>query len=411
MAAVAAVIDTAPLKTYFSKASEKTDAFFIFSANYKLLARAEDFLEKKLAERIAAGNHRTLKIKNLPADFCSNDYLGFAHSLILKNDIEAEIRLHHLGASGSTGSRLLSGNSWYAEQLEEHLAGLYNCEAALLFNSGYDANLGLFSSLPQRGDTIITDELIHASVTDGCRLSFANRYTFGHNDLESLERKLQQAKGNCFVAIESVYSMDGDTAPIVPMLELTERYSASLIVDEAHATGIFGIGLVPPELRPRIFATLVTFGKALGCHGAVVLGSRLLKDYLVNFARSFIYTTAMPPHQLAAVKAAFSLLAQSANEVDKLKQNISLFKSLVKAGGEYPLIESDSAIQCILLRSNEKAKALAAALGEQGLDVRPILSPTVPKNSERIRICLHSFNDTKQITLLAHTINTFINAR
>lgn len=374
------------------------------------MARSEEFMEKSLAARRAAGNYRELKLKNLPVDFCSNDYLGFAGSAILKNKVDTEIKTHKLDANGSTGSRLLSGNSEYAEQLETYLAGLYSCEAALLFNSGYDANLGVFASLPQRGDTVITDELIHASVIDGCRLSFANRYSFRHNDMDSLKKKLRQAKGNCFVAIESVYSMDGDSPPIADILELTERCGASLIVDEAHATGLFGIGLVPAELRPRIFATLVTFGKALGSHGAVVLGSSLLKNYLVNYARSFIYTTAPPPQQLAAVKAAYELLAASAPEVEKLKQHIALFKNMVKTTETYPLIESDSAIQCLMLRSNDRAKAIAAALEEQGLDVRPILSPTVPANQERIRMCFHSFNNTKQITLLAQTINTFLDA-
>ena len=305
----------------------------------------------------------------------------------------------------------MSGNSAYLEDLERYIADLHKSEAGLIFNSGYDANVGFFSALPQRGDTIITDELIHASIIDGARLSYANRYSFRHNDLQSLEDKLKHAKGNCYLAIESVYSMDGDMPPIDLILELTDKYNASLIVDEAHAVGLFGFGLVnTPDLQSRIFARLVTFGKALGCHGAIVLGSNLLREYLVNFARSFIYTTAAPFHQAASVKMAYKLLQESGEEADLLKNNIGLFKQQIKKNSEYLLINSNSAIQCVVLKSNEKAKAIAQNLQSAGLDVRPILSPTVPQGSERIRICLHSFNTESEITLLTTTINNLIDA-
>jgi 8-amino-7-oxononanoate synthase len=267
------------------------------------LRTPETFIEKKLAERQLAGNYRTLKTIGLPVDFCSNDYLGFARSPLLKNKIENEIG--DFVSNGSTGSRLLSGNSAYTEDLEKYIAILHQSEAGLIFNSGYDANLGLFSSLPQRGDTVITDELIHASIIDGARLSYANRYTFKHNDLGSLEAKLKQAKGNCFVAVESVYSMDGDTPPLNEIAALTLKYDAHLIVDEAHAVGLYGFGLVATDLQKQVFARVVTFGKALGCHGAIVLGSNLLRQYLINFARSFIYTTAASFHQMASVKTAY----------------------------------------------------------------------------------------------------------
>lgn len=356
-----------------------------------------------------AGNLRSLKPQNKLVDFCSNDYLGFAGSPVLQNKVEEEIKNNGKGSTGSTGSRLLSGNSDYALALEGYIASQHQCEAALLFNSGYDANLGLFSSLPQRGDTIITDELIHASIIDGARLSYANRYTFKHNDLQALEDKLKQAKGNCYVAIESVYSMDGDTPPIAEILNMADKYNAHLIVDEAHAVGLYGLGLIDKTLKYSIFARIVTFGKALGCHGAVVLGSALLKEYLVNFARSFIYTTAAPLHQLAAVKMAYGLLLESADQAQLLEQNILHFKQSIKDNESYPLIRSDSGIQCIVLKSNEKAKLLAQILQNNGLDVRPILSPTVPAESERIRICLHSFNTKNEITLLTDIINGFIN--
>lgn len=372
---------------------------------------SEEHLQKKLEERKAAGTYRSLKPERGLIDFCSNDYLGFARSPILKQMINEEINRLPFISNGSTGSRLISGNSTYTEQLETVIADFHNAEAALLFNSGYDANLGFFSAVPQRGDTIITDELIHASIIDGSRLGFANKFTFRHNDLKSLEDKLKLAKGNCYVAVESIYSMDGDSAPLAEIISLTEQYNAYLIVDEAHAIGLYKKGIICKlGLQDGVFARIVTFGKGLGCHGAIVLGSNTLRNYLVNFARSFIYTTAAPAHQSASIKMAYELLKDADNSIDKLKQNIELFKQNVIPNDGCPLIKSDSQIQCILLRSNEKAKMTASELQNSGFDVRAILSPTVPQGTERIRICLHAFNNDDEIIALTETINRLINA-
>lgn len=366
-------------------------------------------IDKKLAERKAAGSYRMLKPENTLVDFCSNDYLGFARSAELKSRIDAEINNLPRYLNGATGSRLLSGNLVYTETLEQQIAAFHHSEAGLIFNSGYDANLGLFSSLPQRGDTIITDELIHASIIDGARLSYANRYTFKHNDVESLEAKLKQAAGTCYVAIESVYSMDGDTPPILDILTLCEKYKAALIVDEAHAVGLYKKGLICElGLQNRVFARLVTFGKALGCHGAIILGSNSLREYLINFARSFIYTTSAPVHHTASVKMAYEFLQQADENINALKSNIALFKGNIK-GNTSALLPSDSAIQCLLLNSNERAKKAAISLQNAGLDVRAILSPTVPQGTERLRICLHAFNTAPQIELLTTTINQLVN--
>lgn len=371
----------------------------------------EKFIRESLEERQRDGILRQLKPESKLTDFCSNDYLGFARSPVLKQLIDQELNDHPKALNGSTGSRLLAGNSVYSEELEKEIALFHEAEAGLIFNSGYDANLGLFSSLPQKGDTIIHDELIHASIIDGARLSFASRFSFAHNNLESLENKLKNANGRCYVAIESVYSMDGDTPPISDMLILTERYGACLVVDEAHAVGLFGKGLIQQlGLQNRVFARLVTFGKALGGSGAVVLGSDLLRNYLINFARSFVYTTAAPFHHLAAVKMAYKLLTQSENDIDKLKENIHLFKQTLKSTNNYRLLPSDSAIQILVTDSNEKAKQLAGNLQQAGFDVRSILSPTVAKGAERIRICLHSFNSDNEVTLLTDTINKLIHA-
>jgi len=371
---------------------------------------AEEFIKAKLDERLSNGTYRKLKPESALIDFCSNDYLGFARSPVLKKWIEEEVIANKHALNGSTGSRLLSGNSAYTESLEQDIADFHQAEVGLIYNSGYDANLGLFSALPQRGDTIITDELIHASIIDGARLSHANRYTFRHNDLQSLEEKLKHASGNCYVVIESVYSMDGDTPPIKEILELTDKYKASLIVDEAHAVGLYGKGLINQMgLESNIFARIVTFGKALGCHGAIILGSNLLREYLINFSRSFIYTTASSFHQIASIKMAYKLLPKSEGEIQKLQSNIHLFKQQIKTGPGYHLLPSDSIIQCLVVGSNENAKQMAQQLQNAGLDVRPILSPTVPKGTERLRICLHSFNTTNELILLADTINNLIN--
>ena len=370
---------------------------------------SEAFIEQRLAERKLAGSYRTLKPENSLVDFCSNDYLGFARSAELRGKIEDEVSNLQLALNGSTGSRLLSGNLQYTEDLERKIAEFHNSEAGLLFNSGYDANVGLFSCLAQRGDTIITDELIHASIIDGARLSHANRYTFKHNDLDSLETKLKQAKGNCYVAIESVYSMDGDTPPLLEILELTEKYGAALIVDEAHALGLYKKGLVNKlGIEDRIFARVMTFGKGLGCHGATVLGSEALRNYLINFARSFIYTTAAAVHQVASIKMAYQMLQDSDEVIGTLRNNIVLFKDAVRTASA--LLKSDSAIQCLLLNNNERARNAALQLQNKGLDVRAILSPTVAVGTERLRICLHAYNTVDEISLLTKIINELINA-
>lgn len=369
------------------------------------MSATEKFIREKLDERRENGSYRTLKPENNLVDFCSNDYLGFARSPILKQWIDDEIASNQSVLNGSTGSRLLSGNLCYTETLEQQIADYHKAEAGLIYNSGYDANIGLFSSLPQRGDTIILDELAHASIIDGARLSYANRYTFRHNDLGSLEEKLKHAKGNCYVVIESVYSMDGDTPAIKEILAVTQKYKAELIVDEAHAVGLYNNGIINQlGLENEVFARIVTFGKALGCHGAIVLGSKSLRQYLINFSRSFIYTTAASFHQIASIKMAYKMLPLAGDEVEKLQSNIQLFKKLT-AGVKGDLLPSDSSIQCLVVGSNERAKTIAGKLQNAGRDVRPILSPTVAKGSERLRICLHSFNSANEITLLSEILH------
>ncbi|MFD1256540.1 aminotransferase class I/II-fold pyridoxal phosphate-dependent enzyme [Mucilaginibacter terrae] len=363
----------------------------------------QQFLQQKLQSRQYAGSYRKLQVQNNLIDFCSNDYLGFARSLELSEMINAELQNYPTILNGSTGSRLLAGNTIYAEDLEKLIAGFHDAQACLLFNSGYDANLGLLSSLPQRGDTVIHDELAHASIIDGIRLSHAKRHSFLHNNLHNLEQKLKAAHGNCYVVVESVYSMDGDFAPLTAIAQLVKQYNAVLIVDEAHALGVFNKGLVNQlQLQSAVFARIITFGKALGCHGAVVVGSNDLRQYLINFARSFIYTTAAPIHQLASIKMGYHLLAQSQLIIDELQIKIELYKSLM---GDVPQSsKSSGAVQTLIIGGNQPTKHLASNLQQAGFDVRPILSPTVAEGTERLRICLHAHNSTEEITQLTNVI-------
>jgi 8-amino-7-oxononanoate synthase len=373
------------------------------------MERIMDSLRKKLQERKEKGNYRSLMPGNGLTDFFSNDYLGLARSGELSDSVNAEYHKLHGNLNGSTGSRLLSGNHAYFMELENYLARLFKAESALLFNSGYNANLSVLSALPQKNDTIIYDELIHASLKDGARLSFAKRYSFFHNDLADLEAKMQRASGQIFVVIESIYSMDGDLAPLQEITSLCERYKAALIVDEAHSTGLWGKqgnGLVCEYgLEQKVFARVHTFGKAMGVHGACICGSRELIDFLINFARPFIYTTALPIHALISIKESFSFLTTNIHLQDKIRSNIALFKSGLHAT-EVNLIESSSPIQAIKIGGNQRSRDVAAAIREKGFDVRPILSPTVKEGEERLRICLHTYNTEKEIRDLTGIINS-----
>lgn len=339
-------------------------------------------------------------------DFCSNDYLGFSRSSTLGIIADTHDAVYGTN-NGSTGSRLISGNSEAIEILENKIANFHNAEAGIIYNSGYDANIGLLSCIGKKDDVFIYDELIHASLHDGMRLSHAAYYKFRHNDITDLERLLvaNKAGGNVYVVIESVYSMDGDSAPLEEIARLKKQYSFELIIDEAHSTGVFGDkgkGLCNAvNLEKECFARIYTFGKALGVHGAVVVGDQLLKDYLVNFSRSFIYTTALSPHSYSSIDAAYDLL-NSTDETKKLQNNISLFKSHTKDFTN--IFASESSIHCVIVPGNKSVTDASRALRERGFDVRPIKSPTIRVGSERLRICLHSFNTSDEIIKLCEVM-------
>jgi 8-amino-7-oxononanoate synthase len=359
---------------------------------FKTFSLPEDFLIEKLNERQQQHALRELKIPQLPIDFCSNDYLGIVKNRLLSND-----QLQHL-KSGSTGSRLLSGNYEMIEECEQLIAGFHEAEAGLIFNSGYDANIGLLSCIARRGDSIIYDHLSHASIRDGIRLSFASSFSFNHNDIKDLEKKLQTAPGNRFVVTESVFSMDGDKAPLNEITALCERYKANLIIDEAHATGVIGDkgeGLAQVlRLHQQCFARVHTFGKAIGCHGAIVLGSKDLRNYLLNFSRPFIYSTAMPEASVYHIQASYKIFPDLKEERKKLHSLIQIFQ---ESKLKHEKLVSNTPIQGIIVPGNEHVKTVAAKLHQNGFDVRPILYPTVPAGSERLRIVLHSFNTTDEL--------------
>lgn len=378
------------------------------------MTNVEERLKNALEKREEGGNLRRLSTRGAQVDFFSNDYLGLAHNIDLQDIIKEQYDSVKEKITGATGSRLLSGNSPYYEELEIYLANIFKGESALVFNSGYTANLAIFSSIPQKGDTIIYDELIHACIKEGSRLSFADRFSFRHNDLQDLESKLQKAKGAKFVAIESIYSMDGDFAPVKEVVELCKKYEASLIVDEAHGTGVFGENgsgwVCNLGLDQLFFIRTYTFGKAIGSHGACVVASKVVIQYLVNFARSFIYTTALPFHNLVSIRSAFDYLSKHGELQRQLQERIKFFRDKIKdAKNSNPLfdyVDSKSAIQAILVPGNERAKNLATKLIERGFDVRPILSPTVKEGKERIRICLHAYNSFGEIENLVKSIQT-----
>ncbi|HEY5407630.1 MAG TPA: pyridoxal phosphate-dependent aminotransferase family protein [Ginsengibacter sp.] len=363
----------------------------------------EDFLNKKLDERKQNNAYRSLIINDDKIDFCSNDYLGIVKNKLLENSIQTNL------THGSTGSRLLAGNYRLIEETENFIAKFHKAETGLIFNSGYDANTGLLSCVPQKGDVIIYDQLSHASIRDGIRLSFATSFSFLHNDIIDLEKKLSTAEHdhkNIFVVTESVFSMDGDAAPLIEISKLCEKYNAGLIVDEAHATGVIGEkgeGLVQQlHLQEKCFARIHTFGKACGCHGAVVLGSVQLKNYLINFSRQFIYSTSLPPSAAAAILASYHIFPFLKNERSHLNNLITSFKKKQK---KYSILNSDTPIQIVIIPGNEEVKKAAISLQENNLDVRAILYPTVPRGKERLRIVFHSFNTEEETQRLIETLS------
>lgn len=363
------------------------------------------YFQEALDKRKADQTLRILKPRFEGADFYSNDYLGLARNEELRNLLLKQINENPHLLSGSTGSRLISGNSTEVIQTEGFISKEHQNESALLFSSGYNANLALFSTLPNRHDTIIVDEKIHRSVHDACKMSHARKLKFKHNDVGDLEKILKRQNGNCYIAIESLYSMDGDFAPIQKIVEITKKYNAFLIVDEAHSFGVFGYGLVEKyQLQTMVLATVITYGKALGSHGAAILCDEIIKSYLVNFASPFIYTTAAQDVQWRSIKTGYEFLKINSNLSSSLQQNIKVFH---QQNIKTPSSEN-SPIQAVLVSDNHRLKDLQETLSQEGFLTYAIFSPTVKQGTERLRICLHSFNTEEEIMGLTTIIKDFI---
>lgn len=391
-------------------------------------------LSDRLDTRRQNKSLRILQQANGLIDFSSNDYIGFSKSEAIFNATHQFLLDHNIKSNGATGSRLITGNHTLYTETENYIAQFHQSESALLFNSGYDANVGFFSAVPQKGDLILYDELCHASIRDGIQLSNAKSYKFKHNDFEDLEKKIVNFNGNSninnnvngndninvngtnaiiYIVTETVFSMDGDCPNMEELAAVSEKHGCYLVVDEAHSLGVFGEkgeGLIQYlQLQDKIFARIMTFGKGLGCHGAVVLGSNELKSYLVNFARSFIYTTGLSPHSVATILVGYQHLEKDKKALESLRENIVFFNQVKKMLYLSPLfIRSKSAIQSVIIPGNEKVKSVAAALQQNGFDAKAVLSPTVPVGQERLRFCVHSYNSKEEITRLLTLLSSFV---
>jgi glycine C-acetyltransferase/8-amino-7-oxononanoate synthase len=330
----------------------------------------------------------------------SNDYLGLSRHPHL---IESANRAAEKWGAGSGAARLISGSSRLFDELETRLAAFKHTQAALVFSTGYMANLGLLSALAGADDIIFSDELNHASIIDGCRLSRARVSVYPHVNSVALEEQLRQAGPfrRRIIVTDAVFSMDGDIAPLPRLLELASSYDAVLIIDDAHGTGVLGpdgrgtaahFGLEDTEH----LILMGTLGKALGCFGAFVAGSRTLIDYLVNRARSFIFTTALPPASVAAALAAFDVLEQEPGLREQLQKNTAfMHKELSSLGFDYG--GSQTQIIPIMAGEAETALAMAAELRQQGIFLQAIRPPTVPKGVARLRLTVTALHTQQEL--------------
>lgn len=412
-------------------------------------------------------------------DFSSNDYLGLAHCPVQLKKVSDQFEsfkkrliepFDKEGAShppllGATGSRLLSGDSYLSNEVERDLAKVHNREGALLFNSGYDANLSVLSCIPSSHDFVILDDLCHNSLIMGVRMGRGRDQSsnnlngeiimFRHNDYSHLSQILDHLKtkvqgdSHIFIVVESVYSMDGDIAPLVEIFDLAKTHKASVIIDEAHGLGIYGktnrndlnivkkantntnmgterssdgkniskgygggtgvLSALRLERHPNCLCSIHTFGKAAGCHGAVITASKTVIQYLVNYARPFIYSTALPPHSIISIKCAYEtiLSEEGENRRSRVFHLVKLFRERA-IESNIPLLESPSPIQAVLTNSlasqttsnNVACIELARKLRQCGIDVFPIRYPTVKRGEERIRIIIHSHNTEQEVIKL-----------
>lgn len=380
----------------------------------------EQSLQAALDERAATHRYRVRRLLESaqgPAvrvdgrdylQFCSNDYLGLANHPRLIAAMQSAAADYGVG---SGASHLVSGHSRWHHELEERLAALTGRSRALLFSTGYMANLGIINALLGKGDHIFEDRLNHASLLDGGLLSGARFQRFAHNDIADLQRRLEKSGdgGRRLIAVDAVFSMDGDLAPLPELAALAKQNNAWLMADDAHGFGVLGahgagsaehFGLSQDEL-PVLMGTL---GKALGCFGAFVAGSEVLIETLIQFARPYIYTTAMPPAVAAANLAALDVLAEEDWRRSQLQRNIQAFREGAARLG-LPLASSDTAIQPLLVGADSDALAFSERLAGQGILVSAIRPPTVPEGTARLRITLTAAHSREQIDSLLNALD------
>jgi 8-amino-7-oxononanoate synthase len=367
-------------------------------------------LRSELAALDKANLRRTLRTSDNLLNFAANDYLGLSRHPAL---IEAARKATAARGTGAGASRLVTGTDREVLALEEQLASWKEKEAALVFSSGYAAALGTIPALVGKGDTVILDKLAHACLIDAARLSGATVRTFLHNDmarLDALLAKIPRGETRTLVVTESIFSMDGDSTPLRELVEIKDRHGAWLLVDEAHATGLYGAtgaGLVAESgVSARVDIVMGTLSKALGSVGGYIAGSRPLIDMLVNRARSFIYSTALPPGAIAASHAAIDLARGPEGGVlrDRLRRNIARFQAgLPAAWKNRPL--SASAIQPLICGQAAAALQLAAELREAGFLIPAIRYPTVPRNAARLRVTLSAAHADKEIDALNRALD------
>ena len=378
-------------------------------------------MKKFLMEREKAGMLRSLEpltglgrgwVRLLDSDerlldFSSNDYLALSEH---PEVISASIKYLEKFGAGAGAARLMSGDLEINHLLEEEIAGLKSREAALTFGSGYLANIGIIPALVGRGDLIITDRLSHASIYDGCLLSGARIIRFRHNDMQHLEQILQEKRSqfnSCLVVVESIYSMDGDRCPLVDLVGLKKQYDFMLMVDEAHATGLYGengAGLIEEEnVSQGVDIAMGTFGKALGSYGAYAAASREVVDFLVNKARSFIYSTALPPAVVGATLASLYLVKSEPQLRTDLHAKVTYFKKQLRKNG----LKDDpgpTQIIPIMVGSSAKSLAIAEELRQNHIYVKAVRPPTVPEGSARLRFSITLYHQEKDLKRCAQLL-------
>lgn len=379
-------------------------------------------LERELEQLKANELHRTLKIitfkNHIKATidgrdvilFCTNDYLGLSCHRELK--ISAKRALKDWGMGGAA-SRLISGNLSIYEELESLLAEFKDTEASLVFSSGYATNLGLIPTIAQKEDIIFSDELNHASIVDACRLSKAKVIVFRHVDMEDLEDLLKKHRGKKkFIVTDGVFSMDGDLCPLPILLSLAQSYEATLIVDDAHATGVIGEkgkgSFEYWNLSSDTAIQVGTFSKAIGTQGGFVCGKKTLIEYLINKARPFVFSTALPPPVVAATKTAIKLIQGASNLRHKLFRLTTILRDgLNKLGFHIPTLPTP--IVPLVVGDTQETINLSQHLFENGLFTPPIRPPTVPQGKSRLRISLSALHSEEDIEKLIFAIKKFFN--